>query len=198
MKQWFLLFAFCCMVVFAACKGQPDEKKALQLKITEAENAFTQKNNTTFDPVSAKNAVDAYEAYTAKLPDAPETPTYLFKAGELYRSLKQFDKAFAAYERILAQYSAYEKAPHSLFLIGFTYENDVKDLDKAKEAYERFLKTYPNHELADDVQFSLGNLGKSPDEIIKAFSEKNAGNNPNTTTNNDAKTNNTTPKDKDN
>ncbi len=64
-----------------------------------------------------------------------------------------------------------------MFLLGFSYENDLKQNDKAREVYELFLKNYKSHELADDVQFSLNNLGKSPEDIIKQF-EKNKGKTP--------------------
>lgn len=173
MKQWVKIPLLALVVTFAACTADSG-KKALVKNITTAENAFVKEGNAvTFDPKAAQTAVESYEAYATAYPQDTMSAQYLFKAGEMYRSLRQFDKAIATYERILKDYNSYSKAPHSLFLMGFTYENDLKDLEKAKLKYEEFLKLYPNHELADDVQFSLSNLGKSPDEIIKAFAEKN-------------------------
>ena len=88
------------------------------------------------------------------------------------RSLRKFNEAVGVYSRISKEFPAYEKAPHSLFLEGFSYENDLADTAKARVRYQDFIEKYPKHELADDVQFSLDNLGKSPEEIIKGF-EKN-------------------------
>jgi len=174
MKQWVKIPLLVLIVTFAACNSADSAKKNMQKNIVSAESAFVKEGNAvTFDPKAAQTAVESYEAYATAYPDDTLSAQYLFKAGEMYRSLRQFDKAIATYERILKDYNSYSKAPHSLFLMGFTYENDLKDLEKAKLTYEKFLKTYPNHELADDVQFSLSNLGKSPDEIIKAFAEKN-------------------------
>ena len=45
--------------------------------------------------------------------------------------------------------------------------------DKAKPLYEEFLKKYPQHELAQSVQFSLSNIDKTPEQIIKEFEAKN-------------------------
>ncbi|OWY19073.1 hypothetical protein C7N43_30885 [Sphingobacteriales bacterium UPWRP_1] len=174
MKQWVILPLLVLVVTFAACNSADSAKKNMQKNIVSAESAFVKDGNVaTFDPKVAQTALESYEAYAAAYPDDTLSAQYLFKAGEMYRSLRQFDKAIATYERILKDYNSYSKAPHSLFLMGFTYENDLKDQEKAKQKYEEFMKLYPNHELADDVQFSLANLGKSPDEIIKAFAEKN-------------------------
>ena len=175
MKQFFFLFAIVVSVLFTACSsGGGGNSQELVSKITEAESAFTKNSSSAaLDPSLAKTAIEAYEAYAKALPTDDKTPMYLFKSAEMHRSLRQYNEAIAIYDRIQKDYNSFEKAPHSLFLTGFTYENDLKDLEKAKTAYESFLKTYPEHELADDVQFSLSNLGKSPDDIIKAFTEKN-------------------------
>ena len=56
--------------------------------------------------------------------------------------------------------------------MAFCYENDLRQKDKAKTLYESFLTKYPNHELAKSVQFSLDNIDKSPEQIIKEFEAK--------------------------
>jgi TolA-binding protein len=82
------------------------------------------------------------------------------------------NKAIQIFDRILNEYPKFQKIPHCLFLKGFIYENELKNLDKARQIYQEFLMKYPNHEFADDVQISLDNLGKSPEELIKEFQEK--------------------------
>ena len=58
-------------------------------------------------------------------------------------------------------------------MIGFVYETDMNDLDKAKSTYESFLQKYPNDpDFADDAQTALKMLGRSPDDIIKEFEQK--------------------------
>jgi len=116
-----------------------------------------------------QNLVDTYSVFTSKFSGEPETANYLFKTAEVLRSLRKFNEAVGVYSKISKDFPDYEKAPHSLFLEGFSYENDLNDLDKAKVRYQDFIEKYPKHELADDVQFSLDNLGKSPEDIIKGF-----------------------------
>ncbi len=174
-----------------ATKAQKTEKKAeiytppdfsqldqngLTAKIKEIEGELY-KNITALDGrnKNAVNVLAAYQAYAKKFPDDAQAPTYLFKAGEIQRTLKRFDKAIGTYKTICDKYPDYDKTPHSLFLLGFTYEEDMKNIAEAKTIYEDFLKKYPKHDLADDVQFSLKNLGKSAEEIIKSFEAQKKG-----------------------
>jgi hypothetical protein len=42
----------------------------------------------------------------------------------------------------------------------------------AKNLYEKFLQVYPAHPIAKDVQTTLNNLGKTPEQLIQEFQEK--------------------------
>ncbi len=128
--------------------------------------------SASLDRKKANAVAKAYEDYLSAHPKGKNAAEYLFKSAEIYRSLRQFDKAVAAYQTINSNFTSYEKAPHSLFLLGFSYENDLKDTAKAKEVYEQFVKKYPDHELSDDVKFSLTHLGQSPEQIIEEFEKK--------------------------
>lgn len=142
-------------------------------EITDAEAALYNVDNFTFDPVRANAVVMAYSKFAQGFPEDKQSAEYLFKSGEIYRSLKQYPKAIEAYNTINDKYGSYAKAAQSLFLTGFCYENDLKDFPKAKAAYESFLTKYPDHELAKDVRFSMENLGRSPEDIIKEFEKRN-------------------------
>ncbi len=156
----------------SASSGMKMSKGDMQKEISTAENSLYNVDKFTFDPVKANAVVASYEKYAQQHPDDEKTPLYLFKSGEIYRSLKKYQKAIDTYETIYSKYNSFEKAPHSLFLMGFSYENDLKNNDKAKSSYEQFLSKYPNHDLAKDVKFSLDNLGKSPEDIIKEFESR--------------------------
>lgn len=130
------------------------------------------KEKFNFDFKKAETLVGAYESFINSYPEEADVPNYLFKSAELYRSLRNFNKSNNCYSKILKDFPGFEKAAHSLFLMGFSYENDMNMPEKAKEIYQQFLAKYPDHELKDDVEFSLRNIGKTPEEIIKEF-EKN-------------------------
>ncbi len=140
--------------------------------IDKSEKALYGENNEfRFDEVKAQDCVAAYLAYCEKFGDREDAPDYMFKAADLLRALRKPGDALVYYEKICTDFPDYPKVPHSVFLQGFVYENDLADLDKAREKYEAFLEKYPEHDLADDVQFSLKYLGKSPEEIIKQFED---------------------------
>lgn len=152
---------------------KPETKEEITAAITKAETELygSDKNNLEFDKAKAQKLVDSYNNFTGKFPQEAETANYLFKTAEVLRSLRKFNEAVGVYSKIGQDFPNFEKAPHSLFLEGFSYENDLNDLEKAKVRYQDFIKKYPEHELADDVQFSLDNLGKSPEDIIKGFEQ---------------------------
>ena len=51
----------------------------------------------------------------------------------------------------------------------FVLENQINDYDQAKNTYEVFIEEYPDHPMRDDAEYSIKNMGKSPEELIKEF-----------------------------
>lgn len=183
MKQQFFVLLMALVCVISACNtagssaegGKASEKvveKEIGEQIKDVEAQLQAESKKAFNPELAKKAVAAYSKFAEMKPKDPNTPEYLFKGAEIYRSLRNYDKAVAAYNKIYDEYKDFDKLPQTLFLLGFTYENEIKNLDKAKELYEKFLAEYPEHELADDVQFSVKNLGVPAEDIIKNFERK--------------------------
>lgn len=180
MQRFFTALSICLLLLLVACQPNsntgtakgPADKATTTEKIKAAEADLRGNTSGTFDVEKAKTALAAYEEYVSLNLKDPETSEYLFKSAEIYRSLNQFDKAVAAYERIGNEFPNYDKAPQALFLMAFCYENDLGQKDKAKTLYQSFLTKYPNHELKESVQFSLDNIDKSPEQIIKEFEAK--------------------------
>lgn len=117
--------------------------------------------------------VDACEAFALSNPSHPQAPEYLFDAAEMAKLLKTNNKALAIYDWLIQKYPNYKKTPSALFIKAFILENELNNIDLAREAYQLFLEKYPDNDFADDAKFSLDNLGKSPDEVLKAI-EANA------------------------
>lgn len=109
----------------------------------------------------------AYLQWADKYPDAPETPEFLFRAGELYSNeLQDFPKAIEIFHRNYKAYPQHETAANSLFFIGYLYNNSLQDTAKAEEYYNEFLKKYPTHAMAKHAQFELGSLGMSDEQVF--------------------------------
>lgn len=121
---------------------------------------------------AATEFINLSERYAALLPEEKEAPNWLFQAGELAGSLHQYDKTLALYKKVNEEFPAYEKSSQVLFMRAFTLDSELKRFEEAKILYEEFIKKYPKDDFADDAQFLLDNLGKSEEELIRAFQKK--------------------------
>lgn len=115
--------------------------------------------------------VDACEAYALANPNDPKTPELIFDAAEMAKLLKTTNKALDLYDWLVVSYPNYKKSPAALFIKAFVLENEVGNIDLAKATYEEFLEKYPNDDFADDAKFSLENIGKSPEEVLKMIDQ---------------------------
>ncbi|PCH93292.1 MAG: hypothetical protein COB85_07320 [Bacteroidetes bacterium] len=140
--------------------------------ITQLESKLYSDNQTVFDRDVADNLVTNYRDYVASYPDDEKSPLYLFKAGEVSMGMESTDNALACYRQVYTDYPDFSKAATAMFLEGFVFETQSKALVKAQKSYREFMDKYPDHTLADDAKFSLKNLGKSDEEIIREFEEK--------------------------
>ncbi len=118
----------------------------------------------------------AYLQWADNYPDAPETPEFLFRAGELYSNeLQDFPKAIEVFERDYKNYPEHETAANALFFIGYLYNNSIHDVVKAEQFYKEFIAKYPKHNLAKHAKFELGSLGMSPDELFAKITHQDSG-----------------------
>lgn len=117
----------------------------------------------------------AYMDWADKYPDAPETPEFLFRAGELYSNeLQDFSKAIDIFKRNYQTYPNHETAANSLFFIGYLYNNSLGDTANAKKYYDEFLERYPNHNMAKHAKFELESLGMTADQVFERMMAKDS------------------------
>jgi tetratricopeptide (TPR) repeat protein len=110
----------------------------------------------------------AYVKFADQYPDAPETPEFLFRAGELYSNeLNDFGKAIEVFQRNYEKYPEHETAGNALFFVAYLYNNSVHDLIKAEKYYKEFLDRYPNHKMAQSAKFELESLGMPVDAVFE-------------------------------
>ncbi len=166
MKQ--ILLHISIVTVISSCSS-PQQKQ--RDEINAAEKVLFSDSTMIADKVKANELMKMYIAYADQFQDDSSSADYLFKAGDLANNLHQPSQAIALFGRV-QRYHVYNKVPVALFLQGFISETELQDFAQAKQFYESFLQKYPNHQLADDVQSSLNNLGKSPEELIKEFEAK--------------------------
>lgn len=168
MKYFVYLLSIALFV--ASCS---ETKESALAKVEEAEsNLYAKEGNFQFNDSLATITIDAYLNYADNFKQDSLAAEYLFKAADLYRAKREFQQALEVYDRLQKNHPDFRKIPQTVFLQGFVYENDLRELDNARERYEAFIAEYPNHDLVKDVQFSLKNLGKTPEQIIEEFTKK--------------------------
>ncbi|MBL7803542.1 MAG: tetratricopeptide repeat protein [Saprospiraceae bacterium] len=142
------------------------------------DRAMSAPNGVISDKAKAEAFIETAEGY-AILVQQSNPDKYvdlLMKAAGVAKTIGNARQAIQLYYAVESKMPQHPKAPTALFMKGFVYENDVNDLEKAKATYEEFLKRYPNDpDYADDAQNALKLLGKSPEEIVREFEQKNAG-----------------------
>jgi len=173
-----LLLTIVSLFVIAACNN-PTEQELTAKKITELESKIYSDSTINFNPKDVTDLIVAYTNYVRQFPEDEICPTYLFKAGELAMNMNLSSQAISNFSKIQREYPKSERYPYSIFLQAFVYDTQLKNEEQAREFYQKFINEFPNHELTDDAQASIENLGKSLDEIIKSFEEKNKAENKN-------------------
>lgn len=115
------------------------------------------------------------EVYAAIAGNDDVAPQVLYKAAEVARAVRAYQKALVFYAWLSDRYPSDEHAAKALFMQAFTYDEDLNDDEKARRYYQTFLERYPNDDFADDAALLIENLGKTEEEIIKQLEQKAAG-----------------------
>jgi outer membrane protein assembly factor BamD (BamD/ComL family) len=156
------------LATLVSCSAEKSQDK----KIKKMEKELFGNIDLPIDQDKVRELADLHSAFADTYPESALAPDHLFSAGNLAMNFLQPGQAIALFDRILKNYPGYERIPQCLFLKGFIYENNLGQLGLAKTIYEEFLDKYPDHELADDVQESIKNLGKSPEELLEEFQQR--------------------------
>jgi TolA-binding protein len=150
-------------------------KDSLLLRIHGVETAInTNMKAAILDPHLASQAVQYYTEFAKAYPKDTNAPMFLFRASDIEcNAMHQYDQALGMLNTIISDYPQFRKLPICYFQVGVIYDDNLNDDQKAKEAYEKFLANYPNHPLAPQVKALISYLGKSNEELLKEFEQKN-------------------------
>ncbi|MCF8374494.1 MAG: tetratricopeptide repeat protein [Bacteroidales bacterium] len=168
----FVLFFLIVSAIFTSCSKSP--RDAANDNILALEKQLTEDTTMVLDKQVALDLTTQYANFADNFPADTLAPHYLFKAGEMAMNLSMGTKAIMYFNKIVQQYAGYKKMPETLFLLAFVYENQMNNEKMATELYQRFMDNYPDHVLYKDAKASLDNMGKSLEELIKSFEEKQA------------------------
>ena len=188
------LFSFCVMCAVVACQNteqQTTQNKELTNKNTDTlvkpkddcaellldaekyDQIFL--NAITLNKDVALIGVVAFYNYANICRQDSLGPIYLLKAGQVCVSINDVDKARTMYEKCIADYPKFKNRGAALFLLAQLYDNqtELHNEKTAKEIYQQIIKEYPKSSYASDAKAAIQNLGKSDEELVKEFLNKN-------------------------
>lgn len=116
----------------------------------------------------------AYAEFGQRFGNRAAAPDYLYKAGEMAMAFELPVEAIKYFDKLYNEYPDFSKRPYALFLRAFVIENQTKNYEEAKRLYNKFIMEYPTHEMADDAAYSIENMGKSPEQLIREFEKQDS------------------------
>lgn len=175
--------------VFAACGDQTNSNdnneanepvisiRKLDIESLEAEikkRSAAIEKDTVADKTKSAALLEAYVVYSDNFPNYNNAADYTFRAGELAMNLNHTAHSIKLFSKIYKDYPDYEKRPYALFMKAFVLENQAQNYEEAQKFYEEFIAEYPDHDMADDAEYSIKNMGKSPEELIREFERQDS------------------------
>jgi hypothetical protein len=145
-------------------KGSINAILALETKLKASPN---------LDNYTANLTITEYSKFATAYPNDSLAPIFLYKAGNLARSIGQFKRAISIYNNVCSKYPTFKRLPDCIFVEAFTYDNDLKDTANAHAKYLEVVQKFPNDSLASQAKAAISILGKSDEELMKEFDKKN-------------------------
>jgi hypothetical protein len=159
-------------LIACSSAGKPaSQEEQLAASIDSLEGILFSNSEAKTDIKAGMLLVRKYATFYKLNPTDSIAVDRLFKAAEVSMGIGQGNLAVKYFRTISDEHADFHKAPEALFLSGFCSENLNNDIEQAKFFYEQFIKKHPDHKLAQDAKFSIQNLGKSDEELIKMFEE---------------------------
>lgn len=153
-------------------KSNVERRLEIIADVDSMESAM-QKDNLNPDSPTASELLKTYIKFSELYPgDKEKSPEYLYKAAALSRAVELPVKAIKLYDQILSRYPNWEKAPEVAFLVGFTYDEDLKSPDLAEEAYQEVIEDFPGDHWAVQAEQRLATIHMTDEELIEYFQKK--------------------------
>ena len=157
------------LLVLSGCG--PSKVKSMKEIATLEKNLYSGQG-MNFNKARADSLLNQYIRFVKRFPKDTLAPKYLFQAAGLAMTMGDGKKSMALYDDFILKFPDNPKAPVCLFFKGYIYENLIANYDKAKETYLLFLEKYPDNEFSKDARVALMNIGKTPEQLVREFEDK--------------------------
>jgi len=121
----------------------------------------------------AKKMVSLYELFYQNYHLSPETPDFLFKAGEITENINQPYRSINFYTKCYEEYPAFKYSAECLFRMANLYDYKLSNYIKARALYEEVKVQFPKSQMAKDADAAIRLMSKSDQDMIKEFEKKN-------------------------
>lgn len=162
---------FICLILTTTIISCSSEKEKLYSEIKKYENTLFLDDKGLNDSI-ARLYVEKCDNYVNLYKNDANSPELLYKSAEVLSGLSDFRPSIRRFQKLYSEYPNYNKRAESIFICGFIYENHLMDIKNADYHYRKFIREYPKHKLINDANNALANLGKSPEELVKEFQQK--------------------------
>jgi outer membrane protein assembly factor BamD (BamD/ComL family) len=189
-----LLAAFVVFLMFYNCTGKPEDKDETTKKdsVQSTNSIYTNdcralyldavKNDSIIlaasevDPKVGNKAIKAFADFAFYCPTDSLAPVFLLKAGQIASSINNIPQAQVCFEKCYKDFPDFKNRGAAMFLLAQLYD-EVKflnDEEKARELYGKIINEFPNTEWAAQADAARAVIGKTDEQIIKEFENKNA------------------------
>lgn len=182
-----LLYIITSSIILVSCSGEPEIKVEEGETVADPIDTFEERvaeidkhsailfsDSLNFNSKSANELLAAYQEYIQFHSFETNSLDYEFKAGELAKALNKPHVAIKHFNNLRARKPDHEKAGLALFYKAMIIGDMLHEDELAKATYQEFIDTYPDHPFVESAKASIELQGKSLDEIVKGFEEKNS------------------------
>ncbi len=173
----FVLIGSVSLLLFSCGGGKNGKMDSAELRKSGIDSIHSVeaklRNLTTADPTLYNKALLTYSSFATNFPDDTMAAYCLFRAANYASNLNQYQRALSIYDTISKKYPNFKGGAECLFNQAFIYDDKLKDTAHAHKFYQMVIDKYPHTKLDSDAHAAISQLGKSTDEIIREFEEKN-------------------------
>ena len=156
---------FFAAIVLAGCKQEKSDLE--ELEALRKEYWGSKDENESGLTHKAVRLDSAYKAFVFEHPNDTATPEYLWENASLHlNTLKNPDQALVLLQQLYTKYPDHRRAPHALYLAGYTFENVLNKPTLAIKNYQHLIDNYPDHQFAKQASISIKYVGKDPSEML--------------------------------
>lgn len=191
------LFIYSWPLLLAACSSKTEESKTTNEPKKDSITAVTADTTTIrdcnvlyrnaisidstimkkldMDLSLATKAIKSFADYAFYCESDSLSPVYLIKGAQIAISINNANQAKVLLDRCISNYPKFRNKPAAIFLLAQLYDEQhlLNNEEEAKKLYEQLIFEYPRSEWAANAKGAIKLMGKTDEEIIKEFNEKN-------------------------